>query len=172
MSFFGAIADSYFKKSSEGKIIFYPWGVIGSGYIIPTEERTAQLKKSFKRLCVFSLLFVYLVLFLGKAFGWPVGLGFMLLYTFGYYIGVQAVTRNLVKTDEKLTVGEFYSNQSKGLSYINIGLLGLGCLGFVLAGIWGIIQGKGFWVGLASILFFGFGFLKFLFQLNKKIKGK
>lgn len=172
MGYFEAIADSYFKKTTSGQNVFYPWGVLGSGYIIPTEERTSELRRSFKRAGIFSLLYVYLVLFMGKAFGFPVGAGFFLLYTFVYYIVIQTITRNLVKANEKLTTVEFYSNQAKGLSYVNIVLLGLCCLGFVLAGIWVIVQGKGFWVGLSSILFFGFGFLVFLFQLRKKIKDK
>lgn len=82
MNYFESIADSYFKKSNEGKVIFYPWGVLGKGYIIPTEEKAIKIRKSFKKGGVISLLFVYFTLYMGKAFGIPVAAGFLILYNF------------------------------------------------------------------------------------------
>lgn len=170
MNYFESIADSYFKKSNEGKDVFYPWGVLGKGYIIPTEEKAIELRKSFKKGGIISLLFVYFTLYMGKAFGLPVAAGFLILYTFVYYIYVQTITRHMEKTSERLTLMESYFNMSRSLSWLNLILLTSGCLMFVVAGTWIMVQNKGFWIGLSSVVFFGFGLGVFIFQIYQKRK--
>jgi Ca2+/Na+ antiporter len=169
LSYFESIASSCFKKSSEGKNVFYPWGVLGKGYIIPSEEETIALRKSFKRGSVVSFLFVYFTLYMVKAFGLPVATGFILLYAFVYYIYIQTITRHWEKTSESLSLIESYSNMSRSLSWLNLILLTSGCFMFVVAGIWVMAQDEGFWVGLSSVVFFGFGLGVFTFQMFKKL---
>ncbi len=169
MNYFESIADSYFKKTNEGKNVFYPWGVLGKGYIIPTEQKTIELRKSFKKGGIISLLFVYFTLYLGKAFGLPVAAGFLILYTFVYYIYIQTITRHMEKTTESLTLTESYFSMSRSLSWLNLILLTTGCLMFVVAGIYVMIQNKGFWIGLSSAIFFGFGLMVSIFQIFKKL---
>lgn len=169
MGYFEAISESYFRRNTEGQILFYPWGFFGKGYIVPDEEQKKILIKFFKRAGIVSLLYTYLVLFISKRFGFIIGFGFFILYTFAYYIVVQTLTRKFEKTEEKLPVLEFYANQSRSLSYLNIVLLGLGSLLFIVAGVWLIINGKKLGIGILTIIFFGMCFIVSLYQLKKKI---
>lgn len=134
MKYFESIADSYFKKTNKGKDVFYLWGVLGKGYIIPTEEKAIEIRKSFKKCGIISLLFVYFTLYMGKSFGIPVAAGFLIFYTFAYYIYVQTITRQMEKTSERLTLMDSYLNMSRSLSWFNLILFTTGCLMFVLAG--------------------------------------
>ena len=38
MGYFDGLTDGVFKTDSEGKFLFYPWGVPGKGYILPDDS--------------------------------------------------------------------------------------------------------------------------------------
>jgi hypothetical protein len=49
MSFLGRMTDSWFKANNRGQVAFYPWGILGKGYILGGDEkknRCADLSRS------------------------------------------------------------------------------------------------------------------------------
>jgi hypothetical protein len=41
MGFFNALTSSGFKTGQDGRKLFFPWGVLGRGYIIDSERATS-----------------------------------------------------------------------------------------------------------------------------------
>ncbi len=48
--YFDGSASALFKKTEDGRVIFYPWGVLGSGYEIPTDQRYREIRQFVKLL--------------------------------------------------------------------------------------------------------------------------
>jgi hypothetical protein len=59
--FDGLYVDQLFHKNDRGETIFYPFGLMGRGYLLPV-EREAEMRRSMRWLMAFSLL-------LGGGFG-------------------------------------------------------------------------------------------------------
>ncbi len=57
MTFLDTLAEGYFKTMPSGTILFYPQGVPGKGYILPTIEKKRAAVQAVKRLwiAIFSL---------------------------------------------------------------------------------------------------------------------
>ena len=43
MGYFDALAEGVFKKNALGNTVFYPWGVLGSGFVVPTDEDRGRI---------------------------------------------------------------------------------------------------------------------------------
>lgn len=48
MSYFDGLVNAAFKKTEDGKVAYYPWGVMGKGLVIPDEAHERQLRKFIK----------------------------------------------------------------------------------------------------------------------------
>ena len=163
MSYFDGITAPMFKKDEEGNELFFPWGIFGYGFVIPTKEKKTQLFKTLKKINIVSLV---LAIVLARS---GIALLFLLPFLlFGYYIYIQTITRNMIKSNESLKLSEAHKNSAQSFSYTDLILMSLVSLGFVFAGIWIIIEGKGFWIGLASVVFFGACFVSTIYGLVKK----
>ena len=46
--YFNALTSGYFKTGADGRKLFFPWGIFGSGYAIPSDAalRTACIASS------------------------------------------------------------------------------------------------------------------------------
>jgi hypothetical protein len=44
MGYFDALTSSYFKDGADGQKIFFPWGVLGRGYALPSDEAYDRLR--------------------------------------------------------------------------------------------------------------------------------
>jgi hypothetical protein len=45
MGYFDGLTDAVFKIDREGKLLFYPWGVLGRGYVLPNDSKKQQVRK-------------------------------------------------------------------------------------------------------------------------------
>ncbi|WP_439541854.1 hypothetical protein [Hyphomicrobium sp.] len=54
--FDGLYVDQLFHKNERGETIFYPFGLMGRGYLLPA-DREAGMRRSMRWLMAFSLLF-------------------------------------------------------------------------------------------------------------------
>jgi hypothetical protein len=50
MSYFDALAAGAFKRDGEGRALFFPWGSIGSGYVIRGEDDRARVHGALVRM--------------------------------------------------------------------------------------------------------------------------
>ena len=49
MGYFDALASGAFKRTTSGKMAFYPWGKVGKGYEIPTEAQYREIHRFIVR---------------------------------------------------------------------------------------------------------------------------
>jgi len=107
MGYFKHLADSSFKADDKGNILFYPWGILGRGYILPdkkTEEKIRRFIRWYLVIC-FTLLFV-----VGIVLGLSAILFFILLpiATLVWLVQYKIYIRGLKQTSEKLTLRESF----------------------------------------------------------------
>jgi hypothetical protein len=61
MAYFDPLISGSFKTASDGRRLFFPWGIYGRGYVIPSEEEYERLRhklRIFLLLCASSTILV------------------------------------------------------------------------------------------------------------------
>lgn len=53
MGFFKRLTDSSFKVNGQGNTLFYPWGILGRGYILPDIETEKKDSKIYNILSLY-----------------------------------------------------------------------------------------------------------------------
>ena len=62
MGFLDTLAGKSFMAAKDGRWIYFPWGYMGPGYIIPSEEDYQRLKKRVK---VFFICYLFIMISFG-----------------------------------------------------------------------------------------------------------
>lgn len=166
MGYFEGLADASFKKDSKGNSVFYPWGVLGKGRVLPDETTKTKLRK-------FVILYYQIMLptaiLLGIFRLWLPSILFLTALTLGFYIYVNQLTKNCPICTEKLTLKESYKNSANSHNTLMLWFMLLASLLFVLGGIWLFFKGRLF-IGLGSVVFFGLCSAVFILMLKIKHK--
>ena len=154
MGYFNGVASAYFKKGADGKAVFYPWGVIAKGYVLPDEAAEAKTRRFIKIHLIVSLpamviavnySLTWVCIAAAASFAW-------------FYFQVKALLKGCPVSAERLTFKESYTNSAKAHNKAGLWALFIISLLFVAAGIWFMIVGPAHSskVALAlSTLFFG-----------------
>jgi hypothetical protein len=152
MGYFDALAASSFKNLENGKRAFYPWGKLGKGYELSSDEQY----ESFQR---FVIRYYMIVLPLGIAAGvlrhWVVLAVILPGAMVAYTVIVKRKTRDLPRTDVKLTFKDSYENQARKQSPWILWPLLVVSLLFVAGGLLVVATPGKFGVGLLCVAFFG-----------------
>ena len=45
MGYLDAVTSSYLRTGKDGRRLFYPWGAMGRGYVVPTEDEFEGLRR-------------------------------------------------------------------------------------------------------------------------------
>ena len=70
MAFLDRMTDSWFKTNNSGQVAFYPWGILGKGYILGGDEKEKQLRRFARRIVLSGAGLVLLtIVTVGPAFG-------------------------------------------------------------------------------------------------------
>lgn len=166
MGYFDGLADAAFKKDSNGNDVFYAWGVLGKGRILPDEATKIKLR-------TFLIRYYQIVLPVGMLLGilrlWLPAILILSLLTFGFYFYVNQLTKNCPICTEKLTLKESYKNSARSHNTLMLWFMLLISLLFVLGGLWMFVKGRLF-IGLGSVVFFGLCSAVFIFMLKIKRK--
>jgi hypothetical protein len=171
MGYFDALTSSSFKTTDDGRRLFFPWGTLGRGYDIPSEEELERLRRHVKAYMVVSLPLIIVAVtwkgFLG-------GVALMPVLIVPYVLWTQSQCRRLSRTDEKLTLSESVAGQARAHSTVGLWLLELGALTFVGAGVLILLLDPSNWLlAGGSIAFFGLCAVMFaLMLINKRRDGK
>jgi hypothetical protein len=164
MGYFDGITGASFKTDEKGNTIFYPWGILGKGYILP-EDKKDSFRTGIKRFLQLSLPLVFLITIFLK---WWIILVFA-VFIFGYTIWVNKIKKSLILSSNKLTLSESITNSARSHNLTTLWLLEIGSLLFVLAIIFILAISPEKWtIGVPSIVFFGYG----MFVFWKMIKAK
>lgn len=150
MGYFDGMTDGNFKTDSKGRKVFYPWGIIGKGYVLPNKETEERVRTSTKRF--FTVTFISMMA-VGLIFNWLYAFG-IIIVAFMWYVFLNQVTlKGLETAAESLSIKESYANSAQShnspmLWFSFIGSLLLVALGAI---IW--ITGKAA-LGITTILLF------------------
>jgi hypothetical protein len=154
MGYFDALTSSYFKTTQDGRKLFFPWGVMGRGYVFASEQDYQRLQRQVKAYTV-----VLLVLIIGagalQAYVGAVVIGAFLI---AFYVAwTQYLLHGMEPSDERLSLQESMASQARAHSPASLWILEIVALAFVGCGILIIVIDPENWLlALGSIVFFGF----------------
>lgn len=153
MSYLDALTSISLKRASDGRILFFPHGALGRGFVIPSEEEHGKLRRVLKRYYV--LVFALII---GAAMtGGLVGFIMAPIFIVAYELWARAVTKRLGRTHKPLTLRESFLVQARSYGGLNFWLREIGSLVFVISGVTILILQPARWpVALAAIVCFGF----------------
>lgn len=151
MGYFDGLTASSFKTDEKGNTIYYPWGIFGTGYILPEDKKDNFRKKIKRHMMVFVPLSIILTVLLKiwAVFALP-------LYFLGYWIWIKKNIEGLAISSAKLTLKDTTTNSARAHNFGTLWLLEISALLFVAAGIIILVYRPQKWIaGLSSIVFFG-----------------
>jgi hypothetical protein len=138
--------DGYFKTAQDGSKLFFPWGALGRGYVIASEQDYKRLQRLVKVYTMVSLLLMVGAVALQGYVGCLVISALLIVF---YMVWTRYLLRGLRPSDERLSLQDSMTTQGLWLREI-------GALAFVGFGILIIVFDPGNWlIALASIVFFG-----------------
>ncbi len=165
MGYFDGLTASSFKTDEKGNTIFYPWGILGKGYILP-EDRKDSIRLAIKRHMTFIVPFAIVFAIFLKIWILIIALPF---YYIGYAIWIKQLTRGFEITSQKLSFSDTTANSARAHNLSTLWLLEICSLLFVLAGLFILAASpQNRLIGLSSIVFFGFSALVFWSMIRKK----
>ncbi len=110
MGLFDSWAASSFKRT-EDAWIFYPWGALGRGYEIPSDEAYKDLHRWIVRW--YGRTFVALIV-LGVTLGWLAGGAVVLVIALPIYlVHVNAWKKQLAPSDVRMSITEAQRQQAR-----------------------------------------------------------
>ncbi len=94
------VFKNIFRTDSDGQKLFYPNGILATGYIIPSDEVYKRLRNGYIAITLATLLFIILAAVLLFVLNLNLFVAFLIpiiLYLVTYYTWVHTQTRDLVK---------------------------------------------------------------------------
>jgi len=174
MRYFDGLVDGSFKKDPSGRNLFYPWGILGSGYILESEQHYLEIRSIFKRWTIVALVGSFLValgiLFLDTTLSFDltvVALLVVLALALNVYF-VNKYTQGLKRSTEKLTCLESLTNSARSYHLVTLILLEISSLAFVGLGIWLIGYEK--LLSICTVGFFGLDAILIGYMIFNKLK--
>jgi hypothetical protein len=153
MGYFDGLTSSTFKTTKDGRRLFFPWGVLGSGYSISSEQDYRRLQQQVKAYMIVSLV---LIIASSSFEGYLVSVVIAALLVTFYLAWMWYVLRRLQYSGESLSLQESMTSQARAYGVVVLWLLEIGSLAFVAGGIFMLVVDPRQWlVALASIVFFG-----------------
>lgn len=155
MGYFDALSSSSFKKDESGRSIFYPWGVLGKGRVLPDTGTESRVRAFVIKYYVISVLVLLVV---GVAAGWVFALVLVPFLLLWYHFRSRALTAGFPEAVARLTLKESYAGAARAhngkvlwLFLVFSILLAAGGLLILLAGSTGYDRIH----GAVILLFFG-----------------
>jgi hypothetical protein len=170
MGYFDGLTDGLFKSDHEGKTLFYPWGVLGKGFILPNSDKKQEIRRFVKLYYVVSLP---LVLLTGITVGWLYSFALVPPLILWYWLRVNRLLASVSTTTEKLKIGEAYRSSARSHNLSTLWFLEVASLLFVVSGIFILfISPHNWFAGLMSVIFFGACALAIGYMINAKKMGQ
>jgi hypothetical protein len=172
MGYFNALTSSSFKTTSDGRRLFFPWGLWGRGYVIGSEPEYNQL---WRRVKTYLVAAVGTLIVNSIAAGVVAGVPALQVYPAGlvvatvatvlgvfyiaFYIAwVPYLIRGLQPSPERLTLRDSVANQAREHSTMMLWTMEFVSIGVVGGGMFLLVSRPAMWpVATAGIVFFGLG---------------
>lgn len=168
MGYFDGLASGIIKKDKDNNPVYYPWGVLGKGYALPSAERETEIKNMvilFYQL-FFGVFFVHLFL-LKNALIFAL---LVLALVIWFLVKSKQLTKDCPKSGEKLTLKEGYTNSAKAHNKTVLWILLVVAVIATLGGIALLFSSKLFILGLIMTLLFGASSAAIYYMIQVKNK--
>ena len=168
MGYFDGLASGIIKKDKDNNPVYYPWGVLGKGYVLPDATRETAIKNMvilFYKL-FFGLFFVHLFLLKNVLIFAILTLALIAWFLFKSH----QLTKDCPKSDEKLTLKEGYTNSAKAHNKTVLWILLVIAAIATLGGIALLFSSKLFILGLIVTLLFGASSAAIYYMIQVKNK--
>jgi Ca2+/Na+ antiporter len=153
MGYFDALTSGTFKTTQDGRRLFFPWGVLGSGYCIASEQDYQRLRQQVKGYMIVTLV---LIIAAGSFKGYVVSVVVAALLTTAYVAWMWHLLRRLKNSGERLSLQESMTSQANASGALVLWLLEIASLALIGGGIFMVVVDPSQWpVALASIIFSG-----------------
>lgn len=131
MSALDGLAAGLFKTGKSGQRLFYPWGVIGQGFVLESAAQEAELRTWIKKCLILTLSDAA---FSQVMVGFQVLLAILPLALIYYRVAMGLKLRHAAVSHERLRLLEAYRNAARAYRMTTL-LVMEGCaLGFIVAG--------------------------------------
>ena len=169
MGYFDGLVSGAFKKDAAGHTVFYPWGILGKGYVVPSvveEERLRSFLKTMYMILLPGIIIIQVV------FGAWVNFVIVIpVYIAWYVMWVRRTTAGMQVSVEKLAMGEAYKNSARSHNLPTLIVLEIFALGFVAIGLWMLSLGKEPVIAGLCVGFFGLCAVAIGYMIKQKVKG-
>lgn len=153
MGYFDAVTNSSFKTTQDGRRLFFPWGTLGGGYAIASEQDYLRLRGQVKVYIIAALL---LMIVSNLFWNYAAALAVAALFLGFYLVWMWRLLPRLAFSDERLTLQESLTAQAQGHGAVRLWLLEIASLVFVGCGFWILaVEPRRTLIALAVIVFFG-----------------
>jgi hypothetical protein len=170
VGYFDGLASGAFKKDESGRTIFYPWGVLGRGRLLPDE---AAEKKSYGFIKLYFQIALPLIV-LGAVFNWMYALALLPILLVWYYLKINSLVSTYPVVDAKLTMRESYAGSAAAHGKGTLWALFVVSSLFVIAAAWIALSGSTTGdklIGVAGILLFGLAAIAIGYMLKARTTG-
>ncbi|MEZ5788017.1 MAG: hypothetical protein R3D62_16445 [Xanthobacteraceae bacterium] len=153
MGYFDALGSSSFKTMPDGRRLFFPWGVLGRGYAIPSEAHYEHLRRQVKIYLMVSMVVIIALSVAQRYLLSGIVAAFLMA---GYAAWAYAQMRSLEPTDERLSYRESLTTQAVHHNKVVLWVLEVIAILYVATGLIILAVDPGNWlVALGAIVFFG-----------------
>jgi len=149
MNFFSDVMEVAFQTDSESRTLFFPWGVISKGYVLPDAGMERRVKTFYKYYYLAGLVVVILGLVL---LGWPGAVGVGVLAFLWYVIQINVYLRQCEVGD--VSVREHMQDIARKYNLVALWFLFAFCLLVTLFGGFLVVLGE-LLAGIVFLLIFG-----------------
>ncbi|MBR0753720.1 hypothetical protein JQ604_16145 [Bradyrhizobium jicamae] len=163
MEEFEGLVNSGFKVSQDGRLLFFPWGVLSRGYVVPSEDDYWRLQRLITACMVVTTAVILVPTFFGA---YAVAAVLVVAVLVLYYVWTRLALRHFEVVDERLSFHEIMTPVAHALGPVKLWLSVIGSLVFVLVGTLLFILTPGDWLfPLGIIGFFGLGGVAAIYML-------
>jgi hypothetical protein len=173
MGYIDALTSSCFKTAQDGSKLFFPWGTLGRGYVIPSQPVYERLQRQVSAVMALTLPVSITVVVLSNLFGLTIAALAIVLCIACAMVWARYVVRGLQPATERLSLQESITSQARLQSPALLWSILIVSIAFVGAGIYvWIINPRNWLTPVAAISFFGFGaaFLANMLVVRRKDK--
>lgn len=168
MSYINFLSDPLFKKSLEGDTLFYPWSVLGKGYVIKPESRAQSVQAKLNWLNLGAMVVTMMCL---QVLNWIYTAIVIGVYCVLYAIFTYRVTRGMQVSAERLKPSESLGKTVANFSLPLIVLVLVASIIFVALGVLiFLVEPKERLLASGTIIFFGFSAIVDVFMLRAKLR--
>src|SRR5688500_11460293 len=138
MGYFDGLTAAAFKKDSQGRDLFFIWGRLGKGRVVPTEADAIAVRSYLRNYYICVLVGIVPMLMLaGKSFEprWFLAIGIFMVLTLAALVPLFLRTRHWAAADERLTYREAMSASAAAHGVVSLWTLIVLSALFVVAGL-------------------------------------